>query len=251
MRSMGNIQYLWWTRCQIAASLNIFGVSIVGWCNGLHNLVAPRLYKATRAAPQRAASKNEGKEKVNVTEEVVVLHKLLIISVLVAVVLMPPRPRPGLISAIGAVLSHGPRRCTFHSVSSPRLTSPALSQLPKGTPAPLNFSPTKRAHLSSQLPTIHSRTTYARRYFYAHITDAKMAPQLEPFFKQYVFQALCASKYFCNLLIRDLGSMTSLTLSSNVRPSLDVIADVAFVTDLWCKYRSSQGCCYPIYLCSG
>ena len=49
---------------------------------------------------------------------------------------------------------------------------------------PLRRLPFKLAPLSSRFSPALRSSISPRRFFYGHISDSKMAPSLEPFFKQ-------------------------------------------------------------------
>jgi Cys-Gly metallodipeptidase DUG1 len=72
------------------------------------------------------------------------------------------------------------------------LTDQTLHKLYKGYPQ----SVIKRKCWESQLIYPKTNHTYAHRSFYGNISDQKMAPQLEPFFTQYVCAPWNFVEYF-------------------------------------------------------
>jgi Cys-Gly metallodipeptidase DUG1 len=131
-------------------------------------------------------------------------------------------------------------RCLPHSpiTSPPGGSAVARDMVPALLPLRLRLWCRPTATISSPLPinTCSSRPPWAlfaarspvssrihRRFFYGHIDDAKMAPQLEPFFKQYA--RLVSRACVCTLTNPSavIGWTTRRTHSSIVRADKKIV----------------------------
>lgn len=78
--------------------------------------------------------------------------------------------------------------------------------------------------LLSRFSPLAARSFASRRFFYGYISDSKMAPQLEPFFKQYVSGHSLVTFMAMILTLTLLGLM--------LRPGLSSIVSARGVVDL-------------------